>query len=140
MHTHVWSRGAIPTAPICSAPACLEKGKAVPLAAPCWKSSARPTHRALARLPPDRPWTKQFPVGRCCWGLAGAGGGCAVPGCALTPAGRGALPRSAPAARSREGPVRAASLGRPSSPSRRPGDTGAHRARIEPPSLSSAGS
>lgn len=34
---------------------------------------------------------------------------------------------------------RRAGPGRPSSPSRRPGDTGAHRAGIEPPSVPSAG-
>lgn len=76
MHTHVWSRGAIQTAPICSAPACLEQGKAAPLAARRWKSSARPTHRASARLSPDRPRAKQFPVRRCCWGSGGGTGLC----------------------------------------------------------------
>lgn len=107
MHTHGWSRGAIQTAPICSAPTCLEQGKAVPLAAPRCNSSARPTHRALARLPPHRPRTKPFPVGRCCWGRQGRRLCRAVPS-----QSRGALPRSAPAAagpaRSSEGPGRAA--------------------------------
>lgn len=65
--------------------------------------------------------------------------------CALTaaeglcPAPPGRLPVLGPA-RSREGPVRAAGPGRPSSPSQCPGHSGEHRAGIERPSLPSAGS
>lgn len=134
MHTHVWSRGAIQTAPICSAPTCLEQGKAVPLAAPRWTAQRGPRTapwHGFLRTDPGQSNSR--------WEGAAVGGRGAA--CALTPAEglcpappRRLLPRTEP-----WGAAQGGGPGRPSSPSRRPGDTGAHRAGIEPPSVPSAG-